>query len=213
MRYQPSNVGRWFGAAEAAPGWSGLLAVGVVVAAWLAALLLWRGEPALVVSDVGLAVVAALAAAAYLRAMRRWSARYRPYARLMAAACGSWAIGEIIWAYLELFRNDEVPFPSLADVGFLGLVPFAIAALLTIPTPDAAVRPGPMVLDGLIIAASVLVVAWSLVLDSVVRNPADTSLGQVIRLAYPVGDVVIVTLALLLPSRLVARISSRGRSG
>ena len=172
---------------------------------WCAALVLAPGEQASMVSDVGLALVAASAAAAYLRAVRRWSVRYRPYARLMAAACGSWAIGETIWAYLELFRNDEVPFPSLADVGFLGLVPFAIAALLTIPTPTRWFGRARMVLDGLIIAASVLVVAWSLVLASVVRNPADSSLGQVIRLAYPVGDVVIVTLALLLPSRVVRK--------
>ena len=185
--------------------WPGLAVALALLAGWCAALATLPDGHALVVSDVGLAVVAALAALAYLRAARRWSARYRPYARLMAAACGSWAVGQMIWSYLELLRDDDVPFPSLADVGYLGLVPFAVAALLTVPTPARRFSRARVALDGLIIAASVLVVAWTLVLDSVVRNPADSVLGQVIRLAYPVGDVVIVTLALALPSRLVRK--------
>ena len=185
--------------------------VGLLLIVWCAVLMVSPRAWATVISDVAHAVVAAVAALAYLRAARRWSARYRPYARLMAAACGSWAIGEIIWTYFELFRNEEVPFPSLADVGYLGLVPCAIAALLTIPTPAQRFSRVRVVLDGLIIAASLLTVAWTSVLDSVVRSAADSAFAQVIRLAYPVGDVVMVTLALSLPSRLVGK-GSRSRA-
>ena len=176
-----------------------------MVAGWFAALLLWPGDPALVVSDVGLAVIAALAAVAYLRAARRWSARYRAHARLMAAACASWSAGQIIWSYLELGRGQDAPFPSLADVGYLGLIPFAIAAVLTVPLQKDRFNRVKLLLDGLIIAGSLLVIGWTLVLDSVVHNPRDTSLGQVITLAYPVGDIVIVTFALSQQSRLLRK--------
>ena len=34
----------------------------------------------------------------------------------------SWGLGQAGWVYLESFRGDEVPFPSQADLGYLGMV-------------------------------------------------------------------------------------------
>jgi len=45
------------------------------------------------------------------------------------------------------------------------------------------------VLDGLVIAASLLLVSWAVVLGAVFRA-GGTNLADVIGLAYPVGDVV-----------------------
>ena len=41
------------------------------------------------------------------------------------------AAGRSIWTWYESVLGRDVPFPSLADVGYLGAVPFAAAALLS----------------------------------------------------------------------------------
>src|SRR5512135_3250878 len=52
---------------------------------------------------------------------------------LLCAAAFSWSVGQLIWMYYELVRGVEVPFPSVADAGFLGFSVFAVAALLSFP--------------------------------------------------------------------------------
>jgi hypothetical protein len=70
----------------------------------------------------------------------------------------------------------EVPFPSLADVGYLAAVPLAAAALLSLPfaAHNAAGR-FRQVLDGLLIAASPLLISWVVVLNQVFRRVPTTA--------------------------------------
>src|SRR5207248_5161380 len=85
--------------------------------------------------------------------------------------------------------------------------PLAIAGVLSFPIAIDRVRTYVRtVLDGLIIAAGLLVVSWDTVLGAVYRAGADTPLGTVLSLLYPIGDVVIVTIVLV-------RISHVARSG
>lgn len=89
----------------------------------------------------------------------------------------------------------QEPFPSLADVGYLGAVPLATGALLALPTAAQTVAGRVRaVLDGLMIASSLLLVSWELVLRTVVRAGGDGILRQAISLAYPMGDIVLVTI-------------------
>ena len=52
------------------------------------------------------------------------------------------------------------------------------------------------VIDGLMIASSLLLMSWVLVLGPSFEVGGDTVLAQAISLAYPVGDVVVVTIVL-----------------
>jgi hypothetical protein len=56
-------------------------------------------------------------------------------------------------------------------------------------------------LDGAIIAGSLLVVSWVAVLGTVYRAGSGDLTSQLIGLAYPVSDVVILTMVLLLIGR------------
>jgi len=61
----------------------------------------------------------------------------------------------VAWSWYEIVLCQEVPFPSLADVGHLGAIPAGIAGLLCLP--GAAGRLGARVrtaLDGLVIGAA-----------------------------------------------------------
>ena len=121
---------------------------------------------------------------------------------LFAASSFVWGVGEAVWCYYALLRNTPVPFPSLADVGFLVAVPFAFAALLVAP---GGLRSGADrfqgLMDGCIIATSLLFASWATILGPLYRSHQGDLLKQAISLAYPMSDVVMVTLVVILIAR------------
>ncbi len=148
------------------------------------------------------AVIAALACAAASRAhaVRRRS-RGTPGATgrawwLVSLGTWCWAGGELIWFGLELLGRSA-PFPSVADVSYLAAVPFIFAGLVRFPGAPArtAVRIR-LVLDGTILAGSLLLVSWALVLRPLLDAGAESSLALVIAVAYPMSDIVLVAVAL-----------------
>ncbi|MDP9376213.1 MAG: EAL domain-containing protein [Actinomycetota bacterium] len=168
----------------------------VVVVMWTVVIYTRYGGPNVsqAVSNVGLAAVALAGALAGALAARRRRGSNRRVWALLAASAFSWGSGQIIWTWYESVLKQE-PFPSLADVGYLGAVPLAAAALLSLPTA-AQTLAGRVraVLDGLMIATSLLLTSWVLVLGPVVEAGGESLLIQAISLAYPIGDVVLATI-------------------
>jgi diguanylate cyclase (GGDEF)-like protein len=159
------------------------------------------------VDDLGEAIAAFVAVGGAFLAIRRSTETRRAWTFLGASAL-SWGIGELVWSWYELVRHRQVPFPSLADVGFLLAVPLAVAGLLAFPAaPRGAVRRARVTLDGAIIATSLLFVSWALVLGPVWHAKGQTVLAQTISLAYPVGDAVIAAIVFIVLSQ--ARRSQR----
>src|SRR2546425_3865672 len=81
------------------------------------------------IDDIGEAVAAALASLACAWAASRAAGKDRLGWALMSISAGLWAAGEVVWSYYEVGLGVQVPYPSLADAGFLSAVPFAIAGL------------------------------------------------------------------------------------
>src|SRR5437660_3719721 len=48
----------------------------------------------------------------------------------MAAGCASFLVGQVAWSADELWRGVRPPYPSLADIGFLGIYVCAAVAVL-----------------------------------------------------------------------------------
>lgn len=147
---------------------------------------------------------AALAAAASctLAACRRggdsraWS--------FMALATFVWAVGQTLWTYYGLARDHDYPFPSLADAGFLGYaVPAGIALFSFRRPPASRVALLRTVLDAAVIAGAVLFVSWDTVLGPMVKSPSQGELGRLTGLGYPIVDVVMTSLVLVLAMRRV----------
>ena len=168
----------------------------VVSAAWCAGLLALGGTSAAqTMSNVGLALIALAAAAVAVARGRRDDGPERRSWLLLGGGVGAWGAGQLIWTWYESVLGREVPFPSPADVGYLGLPPLAAAALLALPlaAPTLAGRLRTL-LDGLMVAGSVLLCSWILVLGPVFRAGGESRLTQSISLAYPLGDVVVITI-------------------
>ena|GEM_PF-857742 len=154
------------------------------------------------VDDIGQFVSAFLGAAACLFAAFKQRGRGRVAWALIGASAFCWGAGEVVWSYYVLLRGEQVPFPSFADLGYLSAVPLAIAGVLCFPL--AASRASSRVrtvLDGLVIAGSLLIVSWATVLGTVYRLGTGSTISQLISLAYPAGDIVIGTMLLVLASR------------
>ena len=151
------------------------------------------------IDDLGEAFVAFIAAIACGAAARRRVGRSRLAWLLIAGSAFVWSAGEAVWSYYEVGLGKQVPFPSLADAGFLGAVPLAVAGVLLFRagTPRAVTRLA-AVLDGSIIAGSLLAVSWTTILETISDAGGSSPIAQVISLAYPISDVVILTMLLLL---------------
>jgi hypothetical protein len=161
----------------------------------------------LVVDDLGQLAAPWIATLACALAARRPTPARTSWT-LLAISSFLWGLGQAVWCYLALVRGTAVPFPSLADVGFLSAIPFACGALLAYPgglrrTTDRVHG----VLDGCIIAMSLLFASWATVLGPLYRNHGYGLVAQVISLAYPMSDVVLVSLVVIL----LARSGVRGR--
>jgi hypothetical protein len=167
------------------------IGVAVLTVAWLVCLVLGLGgqQTTQAISNFGLIAAAAFAGLACLATARSGSCRHRRMWRLLGASALSWGSGQAAWTWYESVLGREVPFPSLADVGYLVAVPLAAAALLSLPfaAQNTAGRLR-QVLDGLMIAASLLLISWVLVLNQVFAARADNGVSQAISLAYPIGD-------------------------
>jgi len=153
-------------------------------------------------SDGGQLGASGGAALACARAALRSRRRMRQAWWLLAAGTGSWAVGQLVWSGYEVLLDRAVPFPSLADVGFVLFPLLATAGLLYLHAPAQGVAArGRDLLDGAIIAASLLVVSWVTTLGSVVAEGGEGWLSVTLALAYPVGDVILATLALFALAR------------
>jgi len=185
----------------------------VMAVLWLTCLVWGLGGPQTTqaVSNFGLIAAAAAAGIACISAARRSTKRHRRLWSLLGASALSWAGGQSTWTWYETVLGRDVPFPSLADVGYLAAVPLAAAALISLPfAAQSLAGRVRQVLDGLMIAASLLLASWVLVLGTLFRTGGDNALSQAISLAYPIGDVVVGTIVLFVLAR--ARRSS-GASG
>jgi len=150
--------------------------------------------------DLGVTLAPLLAAGACLWAVGRTTGLTRRGWVLLGASAASWGAGQGIWSWYELVGHREVPFPSLADLGFLGAVPLAVAAIVSFAAAGVEERAASRVsrmLDGCLIATSLLYASWALVLGPVFRAASDGVIEQLIALAYPVGDVVVATIVLV----------------
>jgi len=147
------------------------------------------------VDDIGEALAAAIAAAACAWAASRASGRVRLGWTLMGISTGLWAAGEVVWSIYEVGLNVQTPYPSLADVGFLSAVPFAIGGIRAFwSAPRGTSSRWRVWFDGVIVALALTSTAWAFGLKSVWLSDSST---RILDLAYPVSDILIGTILIL----------------
>ncbi|HET6529781.1 MAG TPA: EAL domain-containing protein [Actinoplanes sp.] len=150
-----------------------------------------------------LGAVAAVACA--LWTARRYHGPQRAWRLWLALGMTFWGVGQVLWSYGQLFADTPLPSPSLADAGYLGLVPPALMALICLAgrrTPPNEIMRLPsrtvVVLDGLILVGACFVLTWSTALGAVVRAGAPTPVAFTVAIAYPITDLMLIIIVVLL---------------
>jgi len=177
-------------------GLAGLLCVLFVGTTNLAGL---DADTAALVSNLGQLSAVTLSSALCWAASRH-DDRHPGAWRWLSFGVGAWAAGQVVWTYLE--TTGQEPFPSLADVGFLTFPMAAgVGLLLWLGSQNTIAARARDVLDGVIIALSLLLLSWVTSLGSVVAESGGDLLATILSTAYPIGDVVLGTLVLLAVAR------------
>ena len=134
---------------------------------------------------------------------------------LVTVGCACWALGQLIWCYIEVVLQQEVPPVSPADLFFLaftGLMAFAVW-----PSGGQQTDRRHTLLDAFIIGMSLLAISWATSINFIASSAGPELFGLLINLAYPCGDIVVLTIVLLSVSRRVGARSTltmvAGRDG
>ncbi|WP_405388455.1 EAL domain-containing protein [Streptomyces sp. NBC_01102] len=167
------------------------------------------GSPglALFMGDFGLSVAALVAAVSCFLYARTSGIRFRPAWLLFSLSSAMAAGGNAVWGWYEVVLGRPVPSPSLADLFFLCFAPPAIVGLLVLAKRPVT-RAGwvCLVLDAWLIGGSLLTLSWSLALAHTahVANAEGESVARAaLSLAYPLLDIVLVSMVLALHFRRV----------
>lgn len=110
-----------------------------------------------------------------------------------------WAVGEIIWASDQLLFGEKLPYPSTADVVWLlGYLPVIVGLAVRFRTLQMrVVRPGQLATLAVFVVAAVLTGIY--VVLPILRDPeAGTPVEKLVSVLYPVADLMVAFVALLL---------------
>jgi diguanylate cyclase (GGDEF)-like protein len=150
-------------------------------------------------SDIIIGLAAGAAGVACVAASRRqggWPGRGW---LLIGLGMLSWALGEAVWTYYEVVLSIEVPFPSLADPLFLLMVPLTLVGMAARLNFQRAVLR--TLFDGVMVSGSLLFISWPTVLEPTYRAGDQTLFERNLALAYPIGDIVVASMAFVLLSQ------------
>jgi signal transduction histidine kinase len=136
--------------------------------------------------------------AALVVGVRRWRPS-RPLAwYLMAGGQLSLVVGDAILATHKWVLPLEAPFPSVADAFSTSFYPLLAAGLLLLVRGRAPGRDWASLIDATIIATGVGMLSWVFLIGPNVRVPDLALFPRLVSIAYPLGDVLLLAVAVRL---------------
>ncbi len=169
--------------------------MGVILASYLVFLVV--GGPngdSLLVSGWGSATFE-LAAGALCLARGVTQRRGRAVALTLGFAIMSWALGDVALT-AESLGGANPPTPSLADAFYLGFYPLAYVAAVLFIRGDTQKLTTPSWLDGAVAGVGTAAVCAAFVFERVLRVTGGDPAATATNLAYPIGDVLLLSLVM-----------------
>ncbi len=143
----------------------------------------------------GQLIASAVAAACCLVAAIRASGVRKAAWALVAAYGALWAGSSFIWLLFDVSGQNQKPFSSIAALGFVMSVPFAVAGSLAFSLRRWSRLPLLVrALDAVTVAAALMLICWVPVLERVFDLSGFSIGAALMSLAIPVGDLLVVTL-------------------
>jgi two-component system, cell cycle response regulator len=123
----------------------------------------------------------------------RASKRERGAWLAIGAAVLAWGAAEVYWTlYIE--GNAGAPYPSPADIGYLAFYPLAVFGLYLLVRARAGELDPRLWMDGVIAALGTAALGAALIFEFVAERTSGSSLEIATTLAYPLGDIVLLSL-------------------
>lgn len=114
---------------------------------------------------------------------------------VMGAACISWALGDVA-STIEGLGGATVPVPSVADGFFTDFFPVCFIAFMVLIRRGNRSSLVATSLDGLIAALGAAALSALFIFDAVLKASGGGELSTATNLVYPVGDVLLLALAI-----------------
>ena len=171
---------------------SAALLAGTIAALHLLLLIFGEGNGSLLLLKDGFLISSsALAAAAMLYAAHRSESRSKKAWIIFAAALSLNTLGEILWAAIEVVLQGN-PFLTLADAGYLLFYPlFALGIFLLPEEPLTHREKLKFLLDAAIVAISITLVFWILLISPMLLSTMIFDLGLLVSLSYLLMDLLL----------------------
>jgi len=103
-------------------------------------------------------------------------------------------VGELVWAWHEMFLGVEPPFPGPPDIFYLSAYPLLVAGVLATPrlAPSSYQR-GQQLIDMVVVVAGLALLAWMTVLVPMSQQTTELSpFEMMVGSAYPLGDIFLL---------------------
>lgn len=128
--------------------------------------------------------------------------RNRPAVRgpwlLLAAGVATFAAGDNLFSFRAYILHADAVFPSYVDLVYLAVYPLLTAGLVWMVRERSDGRDRASVIDAGIITASLGLVAWVFLIVPYVRSTDLGVLERLTSIAYPLGDVALLAIAVRL---------------
>jgi diguanylate cyclase (GGDEF)-like protein len=165
----------------------------------------WGGEGTVRIVDnvilLGLSVFATVCAV--LAARRAHGRGSRAWATL-AGALGAWTTAGLIWVF-DAFAWHRNSFQSLSDLCYFVFIVLVAVAMALFPTGPARESRLRLILDGATVALCLFLLLWLLVLHKAYDAYGEKNGVSLVALLFPLGDLVVLTTAVLVLERAEAR--------
>jgi diguanylate cyclase len=121
----------------------------------------------------------------------------------LAAGVGLMAVGDLLWSGHELLTGESPPFPSVADVGYLGGVAAMIVGLFLLVRNPERTRHSEAVLDVGVLTLAGALLLWHTVIDELLHDHTLSPFATAVAVAYPLLDIALLAVlgALILVPR------------
>src|SRR4051794_18928928 len=154
-----------------------------------------------VIDDLAQCAAAFTLAISACRQAKGTAGRLRLSWLLIGLGAAGWGAGQTIWSYYEVVLDSPTPFPSLADAGYLILPVLAFVGVLVRPSLAFSGRGRLRVaLDVLMVLVSLFSISWATAFGEIYRGVGGSSFERIVSLAYPAGDVALLTVVVVVLS-------------
>lgn len=155
------------------------------------------GDARQLVANIAALLISAGGGAGCLRAALRTQGRTRHGWVALTVACWSWSGGQVAWTVYEEVLRVDTPYPSIADIGYLGFPVAALVGMVFLAPPGTGLATPRRVIDALIVGFAIGLLAWVVILDKIIASTGGTLLTAAVSIAYPLADVVLLTVTVL----------------